>query len=316
MTITSENPIWSEQHRPRRVADTILPATLKETFQKFVDDGVVPNLLLTGKQGIGKTTVARAMLEELGCDYIVINGSMNGTIDTLRTDIANFASSVSLTGGRKYVVLDEADHLTPLVQASLRNFMEEFSRNCGFILTCNFVHRVIEPLHSRCSVVEFRIPKSEKQSLAVQFFKRACSILDTHGVPYEKAAVADLVSRFMPDWRRVISELQRRSATGRIDAAAVSAGTTDEAFSSLLDMMRAKRFTDIRKWVGENADIDPTTLFRTFYDRVADIVEPSHAPLLIMILSKYMYQSAFATDQEINTSAALAEVMVECELKK
>ncbi len=209
-----EEFLWVEKYRPKTIRDTILPESLKQTFQEFVSQGNIPNLLLSGSAGCGKTTVARAMLEELGCDYIVINGSLNGNIDTLRNEIMQFASSVSLMGGRKYVILDEADYLNPnSTQPALRNFMEEFSRNCGFILTCNFKNRIIEPLHSRCSVVDFKITKKDLPSLAAQMMKRIQHILDTEGVEYDKSAVAEVLKQHLPDWRRTINELQRYSAT-------------------------------------------------------------------------------------------------------
>ena len=211
--------LWVERYRPKKIADTILPIDLKQTFQAFVDQKNIPNMILSGSAGVGKTTVARAMLEELGCDYIIINGSMNGNIDTLRNDILNFASAVSFSGGRKYVILDEADYLNPnSTQPALRNFMEEFAKNCGFILTCNFKNKIIEPLHSRCPVIDFRITKKEMPKLAAQFFKRAISILDENGVTHDKQVVAAVIEKHFPDWRRVLNELQRYSATGSIDS--------------------------------------------------------------------------------------------------
>ena len=206
--------LWVERYRPKKIADTILPIDLKQTFQAFVDQKNIPNMILSGSAGVGKTTVARAMLEELGCDYIIINGSMNGNIDTLRNDILNFASAVSFSGGRKYVILDEADYLNPnSTQPALRNFMEEFAKNCGFILTCNFKNKIIEPLHSRCPVIDFRITKKEMPKLAAQFFKRAISILDENGVTHDKQVVAAVIEKHFPDWRRVLNELQDRKST-------------------------------------------------------------------------------------------------------
>ena len=213
-----EDFLWVEKYRPKTVEDTILPVDLKRTFQNFVDQGNIPNLILAGSAGVGKTTIARAMLEQLGCDYIVINGSMNGNIDTLRNEILSFASSMSFSGGRKYVILDEADYLNAnSTQPALRNFMEEFSKNCGFILTCNFRNRIIDPLHSRCSVIDFKIGKADMAKLAAQFFKRVITILDSENVKYEQQVVAEVINKHFPDWRRVLNELQRYSATGAID---------------------------------------------------------------------------------------------------
>ena len=258
--------LWVEKYRPKTIQDTVLSADLKQTFQQFVDDKVVPNLLLTGRAGTGKTTVARAMLEELGCDYIIINGSMNGNIDTLRNDISNFASSVSLSGGRKYVILDEADYLNPnSTQPALRNFMEEFSKNCGFILTCNFRNRIIEPLHSRCSVIEFKIPNKDKPKLAANFFKRVLSILEQENVEAEPKAVAAILERHFPDFRRTLNELQRYGATGKIDSG-ILVNVQETSLKELISFMKTKDFTNVRKWVGENLDTDPVVLFRKFYD--------------------------------------------------
>jgi DNA polymerase III delta prime subunit len=272
-----EQFLWVEKYRPKTVSDTILTAELKKTFQQFVDQKNIPNLILSGTAGVGKTTVAKAMCEELECDYIVINGSMNGNIDMLRNDISQFASSVSLMGGRKMVILDEADYLNPQsTQPALRNFMEEFSANCGFILTCNFVDRIIEPLHSRCSVIKFKIPKSELPELAKQFMQRVCGILDTEGVEYEKPVVAEVIKSHFPDWRRVINELQRYSATGKIDTGILS-NFSDNALAKLIDYMKDKNFTAVRKWVGE-ADIEPTEFFRAFFDKSEDYIGKGSVP--------------------------------------
>lgn len=307
--------LWVEKYRPKTIADTVLPHSLKAVFQQFVDDGVIPNLLLSGKAGTGKTTVARAMLEELGCDYIVINGSMNGNIDTLRNDISNFASSVSLSGGRKYVILDEADYLNPnSTQPALRNFMEEFSQNCGFILTCNFRNRIIEPLHSRCSVIEFTIPTSEKPKLAVQFYKRVMHILQEEGVSGEPKVVAAVVEKHFPDFRRTLNELQRYGATGAIDSG-ILVNVQDASIKDLIGFLKAKDFTHMRKWVGENLDIDPSVLFRKFYDSSVEHFKPSAIPQLVLLIAEYQYKQAFVADNEINMAAFLTEVMVECEFK-
>ena len=229
-----EEFLWVEKYRPHKVADTILPPSLQATFQQFVDDGSIPNLLLSGRAGVGKTTIARAMLDQLGCDYIVINGSMHGNIDTLRTDILNFASTVSFTGGRKYVILDEADYLNPnSTQPALRNFMEEYSKNCGFILTCNFKNKLIDPLISRCSVIDFVIPKEDKPKLAVKFYKRVQDILRAENVEFNPQAVAGVIEKHFPDWRRVLNELQRYAATGKIDTG-ILANLQEDSFKSLI----------------------------------------------------------------------------------
>lgn len=305
-----EEFLWVEKYRPKTINDCILPEAIKSTFNQFVSNGQIPNLLLTGGAGVGKTTVARAMLEQIGADYIIINGSMNGNIDTLRNDILAFASTVSLAGGRKYVILDEADYLNAnSTQPALRNFMEEFSNNCGFILTCNFKNRIIEPLHSRCSVVEFKYAKSDLPSLAVQFFKRSVWILDNEHITYDKSVVAELINKHVPDWRRVLNELQRYSATGKIDSG-IFADHTKDNYVTLVELLRAKNFKEMRAWVGENSDIDNTTLYRNFYDNAYKYVKPQSIPELVILLSKYQYQDAFVADREINLAAFLTEVMV------
>jgi DNA polymerase III delta prime subunit len=288
---------------------------LKQTFQEFVDKGKVPNLLLSGGPGVGKTTVARAMLEEIGADYIIINGSMNGNIDTLRNDIMHFASTVSFAGGRKYVILDEADYLNPnSTQPALRNFMEEFSNNCGFILTCNFKNRIIEPLHSRCSVVDFIIPKQDKLVVGKSFFDRVKNILTEEKITFDKAVVAELVTRHYPDWRRVINELQRYSANGSIDSG-ILANTGDASIKELICHLKAKSFTEMRKWVAENSDTDTTTLFRKLYDASSVFLETRSIPQLIVLLADYQYKAAFVADHEINTVACFTEIMSSCEFK-
>lgn len=306
--------LWTEKYRPNNIEDCILPENLKTTFQEFINQGNIPNLLLTGGAGVGKTTVAKAMLEELNCDYIVINGSMNGNIDTLRNEIKNYASSVSFTGGRKYVILDESDYLTPTTQAALRNFMEEYSNNCGFILTCNFRNRIIEPLHSRCSVVDFRIAKNDLPKLAMQFLRRVCGILDNENIEYDKKVVAALITNHCPDWRRVLNELQRYSVSGKIDEG-VLVSFSDEKFKDLLNHMKEKNFSKMRKWVGENSDIDVDILFKTFYDTSHEYIQPSSLPDLILLLAKYQYQASFCANPEINTAAALLEIMLVCEFR-
>lgn len=310
-----EEFLFVEKYRPKTIADTILPVSLKKTFQTFVDQKNIPNLILSGTAGVGKTTVARAMLEELGCDYIVINGSMNGNIDTLRNEILNFASSVSLSGGRKYVILDEADYLNPnSTQPALRNFMEEFSKNCGFILTCNFKNRIIEPLHSRCSVIDFKVDKKDMSKLAAQFMKRLLDILESESIAYDKAVVAQVIQKYFPDWRRVLNEIQRYSATGRIDAG-ILANLQETSIKELVSLMKEKNFTEVRKWVKNNINTDVDILFEQFYTYSSDYFAPKSIPLLVVLTAKYQYQNAFAANSEINFAAYLAELMIEMDFK-
>jgi DNA polymerase III delta prime subunit len=314
----SENYLWVETYRPKTVDDCILPDGLKKTFQEFVNQKNVPNLLLSGPAGCGKTTIAKAMLEELGCDYIVINGSLDATKDTLRNELKNYASSVSFNGGRKYVILDEADYLSAggnsPVQPALRNFMEEYSSNCGFILTCNFRNRIIEPLQSRCSVVDFKIRKSDLPRLAAQFLKRACNILDTENVKYDKGAVAAVITQHYPDWRRVLNELQRYSVTGYIDEG-ILVNFSNESFKSLVIEMKNKNWKAVRQWIGENSDIDIDVIFKNLYDHSHDIIQANSIPELIIIMAKYQYQNAFVTNSEINLAAACIEIMSTCDFK-
>jgi DNA polymerase III delta prime subunit len=307
--------LWVEAYRPKKISDCVLPNTLKETFQQFVNQKNVPNLLLSGGPGVGKTTVARAMLEELNADYIVINGSMNGNIDTLRNEIMQFASTVSFTGGRKYVILDEADYLNPnSTQPALRNFMEEFSNNCGFILTCNFKNRIINPLHSRCSVVDFNIPKDEKMKLASQFLNRINGILVHEDVDFDKKVVAELITKYFPDWRRVINELQRYSATGKVDSG-ILANNSEASIVELIKHLKAKSFTEMRKWVAHNSDIDTTTLFRKLYDISSTEFKQRSIPQLVVLMADYQHKAAFVADQEINIVAFFTEVMSSCEIE-
>jgi len=313
--MSSEQFLWVEKYRPRTIEDCILPDHLKKVFQQFVDQKNIPNLLLTGSAGVGKTTVARAMLEQIGADYIIINGSLNGNIDTLRNEIMQFASSVSFKGGRKYVILDEADYLNPQsTQPSLRNFMEEFSKNCGFILTCNYKNRIIPPLHSRCSVVEFKIAKKDKPSLASQFMKRMFAILQKENVKYDKEVVVEIITRYFPDWRRVLNESQRHSASGSIDSG-IFGGVSSDSYKSLADALKGKNFTAMRKWVGEHADTDTTSLFRQLYDNAAELLVPGSIPNLILTIADYQYKAAFVADQEINIVACMTEIMRDCDFK-
>jgi DNA polymerase III delta prime subunit len=310
-----EEFLWVEKYRPRKIADCVLPENLKTTFQQFVDDGNIPNLLLSGTAGVGKTTVARAMLDEIDADYIIINGSMNGNIDTLRNDIRSFAATVSFGGGRKYVILDESDYLNAnSTQPALRNFMEEFSSNCGFILTCNFVNRIIDPLHSRCSVIEFKIGNKEKAELAKEFLSRACGILDQENVTYDKKVLAEVIMKHFPDWRRVLNELQRYAASGSIDSG-ILASVDNVEIKELVKYLKAREFENMRKWVGQNASMDVNVLFRKLYDASSAILKPETIPALVLALADYQYKAAFVVDQEINLAACMTQIMMDCEFK-
>lgn len=308
--------LWVEKYRPKTIEETTLPVDLKNTFQQFINQKNIPNLLLSGPPGVGKTTIARAMLEELGCEYIIINGSMKGNIDTLRNEILDFASTVSFIGGRKYVILDEADYLNSnSTQPALRNFMEEFSRNCGFILTCNFKNRIIEPIHSRCSVIEFSVNKKEKPKLAANFFKHVCEILQKESVEYDPSVIAEVINKYFPDWRRVINELQRYSVAGKIDSG-IFINLKEETFNDLLKFVKAKNYTDARKWVKENVEGDINQLYDKFFDCSPEICTKQSAPQMDLITAKYAYQNSFVANPSINFMAYLVELMVDCEFQK
>ena len=307
--------LWVEKYRPATVSDCILPSELKETFQQFVDQDNIPNLLLSGTAGVGKTSIAKAMLNEMGCDSIIINGSMKGNIDTLRTEIQQYASTVSLAGGRKYVILDEADYLNPQsTQPALRNFMEEFSRNCGFILTCNFVNRIIDPLQSRCSVINFSIPKDEKPKMAADFYKRVKMILENENVQYDNKVVAEIIKRHFPDFRKVLNELQRYGASGTIDSG-ILARISDLSIDELITSLKDRKFPEMRNWVANNIDNDPETIYRKLYDQASQYVVDTSIPKLVLIIADYQYKNAFVADHEVNMVACLTEVMLECEFK-
>ena len=304
-----ESYLWVEQYRPKDVSSCILPKNLKDTFIEFVESDNIPNLILSGGPGVGKTTIAKTMIEQIGATYMMINGSEESGIDILRTKIRNFASTVSLEGGRKYLILDEADYLNPQsTQPALRGFMEEFHNNCGFILTCNYKNRLIEPLHSRCSVIEFTIPKSEKQNLASEFMKRVISILDTEEVKYENRVIAEVINTYFPDWRRTLNELQRYSISGEIDAG-ILVNLSDVNIKELMHYMKNKEFTNVRKWVVDNLDNDPVHLLRSIYDNLYEYVDGSTIPHCVVVLGEYQYKSAFVADQEINIMACLTEIM-------
>tara|TARA_Y100000385_G_scaffold263417_1_gene295875 strand:+ start:821 stop:1759 length:939 start_codon:yes stop_codon:yes gene_type:complete len=307
--------LWVEKYRPRTVEDTILPDALKDTFQKIVNGGEIPNMLFSGTAGTGKTTVARAICDTLGLDYIVINGSEEGNIDTLRGKIKQFASSISLSGGYKVVILDEADYLNPQsTQPALRGFIEEFSQNCRFILTCNFKNRVIEPLHSRCSNYEFNFNKKVQAGLCAQFMERASSILVAEGVNYNKETLAQLIMRYSPDWRRVLNELQRHSIGGQLETGVILNDANDN-YSVLFKSLKDKDFKKMRSWVVNNMDVEPATVFRGIYDVMQDHVQPQSIPQLVLILADYQYKNAFVADHELNLVACMTEVMANVEIK-
>ncbi|MDP7367242.1 MAG: AAA family ATPase [Candidatus Pacebacteria bacterium] len=306
--------LWVEKYRPTTIDDCILPNGLKSNFSDLLKQGNLPNLLLHGGPGVGKTTVAKALVNQLGSDYIVINGSMEGNIDTLRNKIQNYASAMSLVNdGKKYVILDEADYLNAIsTQPALRNFMEEFSKSCGFILTCNYINRIIKPLHGRCSIVNFKIGNQEKPLLASQFLKRIEYILNAEGVQYDQKVIAEMIMKYMPDWRRLINELQRYAACGQIDAG-VLVQVSDKTFMDLVTTLKEKEFTNMRKWVGANLDNDFESLCRRLYDTCYDYTKPESVPQLVITLAEYQYKNAFASDTEINTVAMLTEIMMNVE---
>lgn len=313
--MTIQNTLWVEKYRPRKIDDCILPDALRNTFNKIVQTGEMQNLILCGGPGCGKTTVARALCEQLGLDYIFLNASENGNIDTLRTTVRNFASAVSLSGKGKVVILDEADYLNPQsTQPALRGFIEEFSSNCRFVLTCNFKNRIIEPLHSRCSIVEFVVPNKQKPALASSMMQRISSILDGEKVAYDRKVVAEVVMQFFPDFRRTINELQRYSATGKIDVGMLST-LRDGEFDALFESMKSKNFTDVRKWVAANTDADHSQIFRKIYDQLVDRIDKSSIPSVVLILAEYQYRMSFSADHEICMAACMAEIMMNAQFK-
>lgn len=309
----SNDFLWVEKYRPKTISECILPTDLKEVFSKIVEKNELPNMLFSGSAGVGKTTVAKALCNELELDYILINGSEEGNIDTLRGKIKQFASTVSLQGGYKVVILDEADYLNPQsTQPALRAFIEEFSNNCRFILTCNFKNRIIEPLHSRCSVYEFGIPNDQKPQLAANFFGRLTDILTKEAVPFEQKAVAALVERYFPDWRRVINECQRYSVSGRIDAG-VLVNLSEDNINALMTSLKDKDFKSMRKWVVDNMDTEPQAIFRKIYDGMSTYLQPQSIPQVVLILADYQYKNAFVADHELNVVACMTEIMASSE---
>jgi DNA polymerase III delta prime subunit len=308
-----EHLLWTEKHRPRTVEECILPERLKAVFQQYVNQKEMPNLLLAGGAGVGKTTIAKAMCNEIGCDYMVINGSDENGVDTIRVKIKNYASSVSLSGGRKVIILDEADYLTPNAQAILRNAIEEFAANCSFIFTCNYKNKIIDPLHSRCAVIEFNLKNGEKAQMASAFFKRITHILGTEKVEFDEKVIAEVVKKHFPDFRRVINELQRYSKLGKIDVGILSQ-IGDISLTQIVKHLKEKDFTSVRKWAA-STDIDNTTFFRKLYDALYDIAKPQSIPQAVLILADYQYKQAFVADHEINLVACLTEIMANVEFK-
>ena len=307
--------LWVEEYRPKTIDDCILPDSLKTLFTSFVQKGELSNLLLSGTSGIGKTTVAKALCEQLNCDWIMINGSEEGGIDVLRNKIKNFASTVSLSGGKKIVILDEADYLNPQsTQPALRGFVEEFHKNCRFILTCNFKNRIIEPLHSRFSNIEFKINPKDKPKLASRLFERAVFILKEQNINYEDKVLVELIKKHFPDFRKLINELQRYSISGTIDAG-ILVNLSDENLKTLVSHLKNKEFSDMRKWVVNNLDNDPVRIFRKMYDTLYSNLEPSTIPHAVLIIADYQYKSAFVADQEINLVACLTELMSQVKFK-
>jgi DNA polymerase III delta prime subunit len=304
-----------EKYRPHTVEDCILPDRIKSVFQEYVNDGNIPNLMLTGPAGCGKTTIAKSMCEQLGLNHLFINSSEERGIDTLRTKIKGYASTISLTGGRKVIILDEADYLTPEAQAGLRGAIEEFSENCSFIFTCNFKARLIDALHSRCAVVDFSLKGDEKSKMAMSMFKRLKTILTTEGIEYDPQVLGKIVERYFPDYRRTLNELQRYATSGRIDTGVLAQVDNVRKLDELIKALKEKDFSGMRKWVANNSDVDPSRIFRDVYDGLYEYLKPDSIPAAVITLAKYQYQAAFVADQELNLVACLTEMMVECEFK-
>ena len=307
--------LWVEKYRPQTISECVLTTDLYKTFTQIIEQGEIQNMMFTGTAGTGKTTVARALCNVLDLDYIIINGSEESGIDTLRNKIKQFASSVSLSGGYKVVILDEADYLNPQsTQPALRGFIEEFSANCRFILTCNFKNRIIEPLHSRCSVIEFAIPKKEREALAGSFMTRIMNILKAEMINYDEQVIAELIMKYFPDFRRTINELQRYATFGKIDSG-ILVNATDITINTLMDSLRLKDFKKMRQWVADNIDIEPASMFRKIYDNMNEHVEPSSIPQMVLILADYQYKNSFVADHELNMVACCTEIMAGVKFK-
>lgn len=309
-----DNFLFVEKYRPSKVQDCILPDVTKNTFQEYVNRKEIPNLLLVGGAGTGKTTIAKALCNEIGCDYLFINASDENGIDTLRIKIANYASSVSLSGGRKVVILDEFDAATRNFQDAFRNFLEKFSSNCTFILTCNYANKIIEPIHSRCAVINFSINKTEKKKLITQFFKRVCWILQQENIEFDKEAVAAFVNKWYPDNRRILNEIQRYSVNGKIDLGILSQAGEIQ-LKELIKNLKEKNFTGVKEWVANNIDNDSNLIYRKIYDGLYHFLKPSSIPAVILIIGKYQFQTAFVADPEIQLMSFFTEVMIEAEFQ-
>ena len=311
-----EQFLWVEKYRPQKIDDCILPESLKKTFKDYVAQGELPHFLLCGTAGVGKTTIAKALCNEIGAEYVILNGSdTGGHIDTLRTTIKGFATSVSLTDAKKVIILDEADYLQAnSTQPALRNYMEEFSANCRFIFTANYKNRIIEPIHSRCAVIEFKIDSKEKQEIAASFFKRATAILKQESIEFDPKVVAELITKHFPDYRRILNEMQRYSVSGKIDSG-ILVNMSEESFKGLIKLMKDKDFTEVRKWVAKNSDADTTALFRELYDNASSNMDVNSIPPMVLILADYQYKAAFVADHELNIMAALTEIMAQCKFK-
>ena len=311
----NQDILWVEKYRPQTIQDCILPNTIKDSLQEFVDKNHVPNLLLSGGAGIGKTTSAVALCKETNSDYIIINGSEESGIDLLRSKLDQYCSSVSMTGGRKVVIIDEADYLNPSsTQPAMRGFIERFSSNCSFIFTCNFKNRIIDPIHSRCAVIDYKIAKKDSPSIASSFFKRICTILEGEGVKYNQQVLIELVNKYFPDFRRCLNELQRYSVSGEIDSG-ILANISDQSIEDLMNLLKDKKFNDMRKWVAENLDNDSTKIFKKLYEALNTKVQENSIPQVVITLADYQYKSAFVADQELNMVACLTEVMADASFK-
>jgi DNA polymerase III delta prime subunit len=312
----SDQYLWVEKYRPATIDECILPEKLKQTFKEYIATGELPTFLFSGTAGVGKTTVARALCNEVGADVLFINGSDEGrSIDTLRTTIKGFASTVSLTDAKKVVILDEADYMNAQsVQPALRGFIEEFSNNCRFIFTCNFKNKIIEPLHSRCAVIDFKIDNAEKPAIAAGFFKRVTQILKTEGIDYDTKVVVELVNKHFPDYRRILNELQRYSVSGKIDAGLL-VNMSDESYKTLVMNLKEKDFKKTRQWIAQNSDIETSSLFDHLYEKASEYLEPASIPTMVLILADYQYKDAFVANHELNTMAAMTEIMLQCKFK-